>query len=92
MMRKDMGANLANAPLKFAPPSGVAYFEALGWQVARVSSILHAAGRMRRLSWFLQLISNLSESNPRRLTHARWSGVIQLMRYCKWPPLAAFEC
>ena len=80
MMRKDMGTNLANAPLKFAPPSGVAYFEALGWQVARVSSILHAAGRMHRLPWFLQLISNLPESNPRRLTHARWSGVVQLTR------------
>jgi methyltransferase (TIGR00027 family) len=80
MMRKSMGSHLANAPLKFAPPAGVAYFEALGWRVARVTSILHAAGRMRRLPWFLQLISHLPESNPRRLTHARWSGVVQLMR------------
>jgi methyltransferase (TIGR00027 family) len=29
MMRKEMGSHLANAPLKFAPPNGVAYFEAL---------------------------------------------------------------
>jgi methyltransferase (TIGR00027 family) len=80
MMRKDMGAHLANAPLKFAPPHGVAYFEALGWRVARVHSILHAAGRLRRLPWFLQLISKIPEPNPRKLTHARWPGVIQLVR------------
>jgi len=80
MMRKDMGTHLANAPLKFAPPSGVAYFEALGWRVAAVSSILHAAGRLRRLPWFLQLISNFPEPNPRRLTRARWSGVARLVR------------
>lgn len=80
MMRKDMGTHLANAPVKFAPPTGVAYFEALAWRVKRVSSILHAAGRMHRLPWFLRLISNLPEPNPRRLSHARWSGVVQLIR------------
>jgi methyltransferase (TIGR00027 family) len=80
MMRKDMGTHLANAPLKFAPPTGVAYFEALGWRVRQVSSILHAAGRMRRLPCFLSLIARLPEPNPRRLTHARWSGVVQLIR------------
>ena len=80
MMRKGMGAHLANAPVKFAPPSGVAYFEALGWRVAAVSSILHAAGRLRRLPWLLQLVSNLPEPNPRRLKHARWSGVVKLVR------------
>jgi len=80
MMRKGMGTHLANAPVKFAPPTGVAYFEALGWRVKRVSSILHAAGSMHRLPWFLRLISKLPEPNPRRLTHARWSGVVQLIR------------
>ena len=80
MMRKDMGTYLTNAPVKFAPPTGVAYFEALGWRVKRVSSILHAAGCMQRLPWFLWLISKLPEPNPRRLTHARWSGVVQLIR------------
>jgi len=80
IMRKEMGNHLANAPLKFAPPDGVAYFEALGWRVAGVYSILHAAGRMRRLPWFLRLISNLPEPNPRKLAHARWSGVVHLQR------------
>jgi methyltransferase (TIGR00027 family) len=80
MMRQDLGAHLANAPFKFAPANGVAYFEALEWRVARVSSILHAAGRMRRLPWFLQLLSKLPEANPRKLEHARWSGVVELRR------------
>jgi hypothetical protein len=80
MMRKNMGTHLANAPVKFAPPTGIAYFEALGWRVERVSSILHAAGRMHRLPWFLRLISNLPEPNLRRLTHARWSRVVQPIR------------
>jgi hypothetical protein len=75
-----MAAHLANAPLKFAPLDGVAYFEALGWRVAQVQSILHAAARMRRLPWLLRLLSNLPESNPRKLAHARWSGVVELRR------------
>src|SRR6266404_3330820 len=35
VMRKGMGTHLVNAPLKFAPPSGVAFFEALGWRASR---------------------------------------------------------
>lgn len=79
-MRKGMGTHLANAPLKFAPANGVAFFEALGWKVEQVHSILHAAGRMHRLPWFLKLISILPEQNPRQLAHARWSGVVHLTR------------
>jgi methyltransferase (TIGR00027 family) len=80
MMRKEMGAHLANAPLQFAPADGVGYFESLGWRTASAQSILHAAGRMRRLPWLLGLIGRLPEANPRKLKHARWSGVVQLDR------------
>jgi len=80
IMRKNMGSHLANAPLKFAPANGVAYFEDLGWRVSRVYSLLHAAGRWHRLPWLLQLMSKLPEQNPRKLSHARWSGVVQLTR------------
>ncbi|SRR6266852_2818065 len=80
VMRKGMGTHLVNAPLKFAPPSGVAFFEALGWRVAEVHSIFHAAVRFRRLPWFLKPVALLPEPNPRKLGKARWSGVVQLTR------------
>ena len=80
MLRKGMGTHLTNAPLKFAPANGVAFFEALGWRVAQVHSIFHAAVRFRRLPWFLKPIALLPEPNPRKLGNARWSGVVQLTR------------
>jgi methyltransferase (TIGR00027 family) len=80
MLRKGMGTHLTNAPLKFAPANGVAFFEALGWRVAQVHSIFHAAVRFRRLPWFLKPIALLPEPNPRKLGKARWSGVVQLTR------------
>jgi methyltransferase (TIGR00027 family) len=80
MMRKGMGAALTNAPLKFAPANGIAFFEALGWRVAQVHSIFHAAMRFRRLPWFLRIFALLPEPDPRKLGKARWSGVVQLTR------------
>jgi methyltransferase (TIGR00027 family) len=80
MMRKGMGATLKNAPLKFAPENGIAFFEALGWRVGEVHSIFHAAVRFRRLPWFLKLFALLPKPNPRKLGKARWSGVVELTR------------
>ena len=80
MIRKGMGATLTNAPLKFAPENGVAFFEALGWRVAQVRSIFHAAVRYRRLPWFLRPFALLPKPNPRKLGRARWSGVVELTR------------
>jgi methyltransferase (TIGR00027 family) len=80
MMRKSMGRHLASAPMRFAPQNGVAYFEALGWRVAQVHSIVHAASRFRRLPWFLRMFALLPEANPRRLGKSRWSAVVQLER------------
>jgi methyltransferase (TIGR00027 family) len=80
MIRKGMGANLTNAPMKFAPANGIAFFEALGWRVAQVHSIFHAAMRFGRLPWFLKIFALLPEPDPRKLGKARWSGVVQLTR------------
>jgi methyltransferase (TIGR00027 family) len=80
MMEKSMGVHLANAPMKFAPANGIAFFEELGWRVAQVHSIFHAAMRFRRLPWFLKPFALLPEPNPRKLGRARWSGVVQLGR------------
>jgi len=80
ILQKSMGRHLASAPIKFASPDGVAYFEALGWRVGQVLSILHAAARLRRLPWFLRLFARFPEPDPRRLGRARWSAVVQLER------------
>ena len=80
MLRKTMGRHLASAPMAFAPPEGVAYFEALGWSAGQVHSMLHSAARLRRLPWFLRLFALLPEADPRRLGRARWSAVVRLDR------------
>jgi len=80
MMRKGMGTHLTNAPMKFAPPNGIAYFEALGWKVAEVRSIFHAAARHRRLPLLMRLFAIFSEPDPRKLGTSPWSGVVLLGR------------
>ena len=79
MLGKSMGQHLVNAPMRFAPPNGIAYFEALGWSGA-VHSILHAARRFRRLPFFLRIFALFPEPNPRNLGRSRWSGVVKLER------------
>jgi len=80
MMGRAMGPHLANAPMKFAPANGVAFFEALGWSVEVVSSIVHAAARFRRLPMFLRIFALFPEPDPRKLGRARWSGVVRFGR------------
>jgi methyltransferase (TIGR00027 family) len=80
MMAKSMGPQLANAPMKFGPSNGVAFFEELGWQATQVQSILRAAARFRRLPWTLKLFAFLPESNSRNPGRAPWSAVVQLER------------
>jgi methyltransferase (TIGR00027 family) len=80
MMQQQMGAHLANAPMKFAPPNGVAFFEAIGWKVVDVRSIMRAAAKFRRLPWILSLFAMLPDPDPRKLETARWSGVVELQR------------
>jgi methyltransferase (TIGR00027 family) len=80
MMRRTMGRLLSNAPLKFAPADGVAFFEKLGWQVDKVESLLHAAARYNRLPGLLRLFAWFPAADPRRLAHARWSGIVRLVR------------
>jgi methyltransferase (TIGR00027 family) len=80
MMRKGMGTHLTNAPWKFAPPNGIAYFEALGWKVAEVRSVFDAAARYRRLPPLLRLMALLPKPDPRKPGSSRWSGVVLLGR------------
>ena len=80
MMKKSMGPHLANAPMKFGPANGIAFFEDLGWHATQVQSVLRAASRFRRLPWTLRLFGFLPEPNPRNPGRAPWSAVVQLGR------------
>jgi methyltransferase (TIGR00027 family) len=80
MMAKSMGPQLANAPMKFGPANGIAFFEDLGWRATQVQSVLRAAARFRRLPWGLRLFGFLPEPNPRSPGRAPWSAVVQLGR------------
>jgi hypothetical protein len=72
MMEKSMGPQLANAPMKFGPANGVAFFEELGWRATHVQSVLRAAARFRRLPWTLKLFGFLPEAKPSEA----WSGTL----------------
>jgi methyltransferase (TIGR00027 family) len=80
MMQKTMGRQLVNAPMKFAPAEGVAFFESLGWGTQDVRSFMREAVRLHRLPWFLRPFSFLPEPDPRRLGNARWSAAIRLAK------------
>jgi len=85
MMRRHMGEQLANAQLRFAAPDGVAYFERLGWQAREIRAVFREAGRLRRLPWFMHLLSHLPGPDPRRLGNAPWSAVVRFGRVAGWP-------
>jgi methyltransferase (TIGR00027 family) len=76
MIQKQVGDHLtnANAPLKFGPPEGPAFFEPFGWKPIEVRSLLKSAARLKRLPPFLRLISMFPESNGKQ-GRAPWSAV-----------------
>jgi O-methyltransferase involved in polyketide biosynthesis len=78
MISRRMGRHLANAPMQFAPSTGIAYFEALGWSVTEVQELARTAARWHRLPWFLRPFMLLPQANPRELGNGRWAAVVQL--------------
>jgi methyltransferase (TIGR00027 family) len=78
MMNKKMAAMLQNAPFKFAPENGLAYFENLGWHVVEVQSLVVAAHRFRRLPLLMRPVAWLPQPNPRRPGRRAWSAVALL--------------
>ncbi|MGA7328864.1 MAG: class I SAM-dependent methyltransferase [Rhodomicrobium sp.] len=79
---KSMRSELTNAPMLFAPPDGIAFFERLGWKVLDVHSILHEALRLRRLPFLLSVAARLPlpQPDPRNVAKARWSAIVRLGR------------
>lgn len=80
MMRKSVGRDMNNAPFKFAPSNGVAFFEALGWQTREVHSIFGEAARLGRAPWPVRLAQWLPEPDPRSLGKASWAAVVRFDR------------
>jgi methyltransferase (TIGR00027 family) len=80
MMTQQMGARLeeAGAPFKFAPAEGPHFFDAHGWRVAEVRSMLKTAHALKRLPWNIRLFAWFPEAKP--AWSRIWSGVCHLAR------------
>ncbi len=80
MLEKKMGAPLdqAGAPLKFAPREGPEFFAHSGWKPVEIHSVMHAAEKLNRLSFFLRVIAKISSPvfQPKR----PWSAVCLFAR------------
>jgi methyltransferase (TIGR00027 family) len=80
MLQKNLGAlSEAGSPLKFGPEEGPEFFNASGWKAVEVYSMLKTAARIKRLPFFLRLMSFLPESNGRQGSRP-WGAVCHLTR------------
>ena len=77
MLQREIGPALeqASAPLKFGPPEGPSFFESHGWRLAAVESPLKAAGRAKRLPFFLSLVAKIPETSSGPKGKRPWSGI-----------------
>jgi methyltransferase (TIGR00027 family) len=81
MLKRSMGRHLHHAPMPFAPPNGIAFFEAMGgWKVLDVHSLFRAALRLKRLPRLLRFLSFFPEPDPRSPGTKMWSAVVRLER------------
>lgn len=77
-MNSRMSGMLQNAPFKFAPDNGLAYFEDLGWHVLEAESLLLAANRFQRLPFFMRPAAWGPQPNPRHPGRRPWSAAALL--------------
>jgi methyltransferase (TIGR00027 family) len=80
MMNKKLAGMLENAPFRFAPDNGVAFFEDLGWRCVDVESLLVAARRFHRLPLFMRAVAWLPEPDPRRPGGRPWNAAAVLVQ------------
>jgi methyltransferase (TIGR00027 family) len=78
MLQKQLGAQLgaANAPPKFGPAEGPAFFDSHGWRPASVQSMLAAAAGVYPLPLLMRFFSMFPE--PATPGNRPWSGVVLL--------------
>ena len=81
-LKKTINSRIAgmrqNAPFKFAPENGVAFFEQLGWRTVEVQSLLVAAHRLRRLPILMRPVAWLPQPDPRHPRGKPFSAVALL--------------
>ncbi len=78
LMNKQVPGMLQNAPFRFAPENGVAYFEDLGWRTVEVEALHLAAQRFHRLPMLMRPMTWLPAPNPRRPGRRPWSAAALL--------------
>jgi methyltransferase (TIGR00027 family) len=79
--RRTRGALQGTAKMQFGTDEGPLVFEPLGWKTLGATSILKAAGRLKRLPFLMSLAARLPE-RPYGTPGRPWSGV------CVWEPRA----
>ncbi len=84
MLSRTWGDQLAagNAPFRFAPAEGTAFFTPFGWHEAEFHAMWDAALRLKRtmpLAWLWTLLGRLSSAR-RREEMRRMSGIVLLAR------------
>ncbi len=79
-INKNMAGIAANAPFKFAPENGLAFFEDLGWRVVEAESVLVAAHRLHRLPIWMRPLAWLPRPDLRR-PGGRSSSAIALLTH-----------
>jgi len=62
MLQKRMGAQMSQAPLKFAPEKGPEFFTPHGWKLVRADSVFKTAARIKRLPFLMRLMALLPDS------------------------------
>lgn len=80
MLQKNLSAlKDAGSPLKFGPEEGPEFFAPSGWKAVEVYSMLKTAAKLKRLPFFLRLMSLLPESNGRQGDRP-WGAVCRLTK------------
>jgi methyltransferase (TIGR00027 family) len=79
-INKQMADLGQNAPFKFAPENGLAYFEDLGWHVVQAESQLVSAHRFHRLPWFMHPLAWMPKPDLRNPGRARSAATALLTR------------
>lgn len=72
--------NETTAPFKFAPPSGVGFFEPHGWRACEIRSSIKEAARIKRGPLLIRIMAMLSDADPRNPGKRPWSGFVLLER------------
>ena len=78
MMNRKMAGMMQNAPFKFAPENGLAYFEDLGWRTLEAESLFEAAHRFHRLPLLMRPATWLPRTDPRHPGRRPWSAAALL--------------